>query len=319
MHSQIGPYRILEEISQTPHSQIFKAQHERKTAIRAIKISSREKIETETRSLEKLSHPNIINIYDSDIDSETPYLILDYAPDTLRKKINRQKTPNLEDTTRTLTNILHGLEHAHEQGILHCDLKPENILLDKTERITDFNFSHNSHEGIQNSNSTNAGTFDYMSPEQRTGKTLTRSTDTYSLGVMFYEMLIGKKPDHYQPKKMAEQGHPTWTDQFFLKATDPNPEQRFQTANEMLEFINQNAEPNQLNEQMKIENEALREVLARQEGRKTRMIRYSIIASAATFTTGLAIGYFVSERLEKQIESITQTFELPQPSEYRGR
>ncbi len=163
----------------------------------------RKKFAQEMEALTRINHPGVITVLDSgELDTGQPFLVMPYLEGaTLRKRM--QEGPLSLDAVASITRqVGHALEAAHACGVLHRDLKPENIFLhpldDRGEQfhatLIDFGIARVSESAVAPEGPTRlAGSFAYMSPEQLDGKPLPAS-DTYSLGVIAYEMLTGRVP-----------------------------------------------------------------------------------------------------------------------------
>jgi serine/threonine protein kinase len=150
----------------------------------------------EAQAAGRLTHPNIVAVYDYGEDGTIAYIVMEYAPGTELKKIldKGDRLPPAE-TVRIMEGVLAGLQYSHERGVVHRDIKPGNIILssDGTVKIADFGIAR-----IESSSMTQAGTVmgtpAYMSPEQFMGQTVDARTDIYSAGVMLYQLLTGERP-----------------------------------------------------------------------------------------------------------------------------
>ena len=150
----------------------------------------------EAQAAGRLTHPNIVAVYDYGEDGKVAYIVMEYAPGTELKKVldKGDRLPPAE-AVRIMQGVLAGLQFSHERGVVHRDIKPGNIILstDGTVKIADFGIAR-----IESSNMTQAGTVmgtpSYMSPEQFMGQTVDARTDIYSAGVMLYQLLTGERP-----------------------------------------------------------------------------------------------------------------------------
>lgn len=150
----------------------------------------------EAQAAGRLTHPNIVAVYDYGEDDTIAYIVMEYAPGTELKKIldKGDRLPPAE-SLRIMQGVLAGLQYSHERGVVHRDIKPGNIILakDGTVKIADFGIAR-----IESSSMTQAGTVmgtpAYMSPEQFMGQTVDARTDIYSAGVMLYQLLTGERP-----------------------------------------------------------------------------------------------------------------------------
>jgi WD40 repeat protein/serine/threonine protein kinase len=205
----LGRYHILEQLGEGGMATVYKAYDTRLERDVAIKIIRRgafppnqlerilKRFEREAKALAKLSHPNIVGVIDYGEYEDAPYLVMEYLPGgTLKQRIG--KPIPWQEAIRLLIPVAQALEYAHEQNIIHRDVKPSNILLTVKGQpmLTDFGIAK-----ILETNETftltgtgvGVGTPEYMAPEQWTGQS-TQQSDVYSLGVVLYEMITGRKP-----------------------------------------------------------------------------------------------------------------------------
>jgi hypothetical protein len=150
----------------------------------------------EARAVAKLSHPNIVDVYDAGIEGSTRYIVMQYVPGgTLRDIIQRDAPLDPRRAVDLTVKIADALNFGHTRGIVHCDVKPGNVLLgDQGEpKIVDFGIAQSLTQGSHLSD-TVAGTVGYISPEQVEGRSVDGRTDVYSLAAVLYEMLTGTPP-----------------------------------------------------------------------------------------------------------------------------
>ncbi len=158
----------------------------------------RERFINEANALAKLSHPNIVSIYDF-IEFEGNYcIVMEYVNGiTLDAMIDKNGKIDMPFATDIICQVLDGLSYAHKKSIVHRDIKPSNIIVDNDNRVKILDFGI-AKIVLSNSNLTRTGmrmgSISYMSPEQILGKELDLKTDIYSTGVTFYEILSGKLP-----------------------------------------------------------------------------------------------------------------------------
>jgi len=260
----LGKYRILEPLGRGGMAEVYKAYHpglDRYVAIKVLRADLSEDVEflnrfrREARAVAALRHPNIVQIYDFDVQDDFYYIVMELLEgDTLKAYLNALRTQGkrmpLGEVTRILLDILAGLSYAHAEGIIHRDLKPSNILLTQRGQavLTDFGIA----QIIGGTQYTLAGslmgTLSYMAPEQgRDGKSDIRS-DIYSVGVTLYEMLTGNVPFDADTPLAILLKHindplprptsiipdlPLPFEQVVLKALAKPPEDRYQSAAEM--------------------------------------------------------------------------------------
>ncbi len=166
------------------------------------------RFEQEARSAARLSHPNLVNIFDQGQDTGRAYLVMEYLPSiTLRELLRQQKHLTTDQALEIGEAVLSGLAAAHHAGIVHRDLKPENVLLADDGRIKlgDFGLAR-----AVSANTTTGqallGTIAYLSPELVTRGVADARSDLYAFGIMMYEMLTGAQPFiGEQPMQIAYQ------------------------------------------------------------------------------------------------------------------
>lgn len=155
------------------------------------------KFHKEAEAAARLSHPNIVNIYDVGKEGDAHYIIMEYVPgDTLKTLINEKKRIPLADAVRIARETAEALSNAHSEGIVHCDIKPHNILMtsDGHAKIADFGIARAVTESTMTYKGNIVGSVHYFSPEQAKGSYITPKSDVYSLGVLLYEMITGVLP-----------------------------------------------------------------------------------------------------------------------------
>ena len=151
----------------------------------------------EARAAARLTHPGLVGVYDQGFDGETSYLTMEYVPGTnLRARLRDERTLTLGETLRLLDEVLDSLAAAHRAGLVHRDIKPENVLLTEDDhvKVADFGLARAVTEVAATATGTVLGTVAYLSPEVITTGRCDARTDVYSVGVLAYEMLLGKHP-----------------------------------------------------------------------------------------------------------------------------
>jgi serine/threonine protein kinase len=206
----LGRYHILEQLGEGGMAVVYKAYDTRLERDVAVKVIRTERLtietmaqtlkrfEREAKSLAKLTHPNIVPITDYGEHEGKPYLVMPHLPGgTLKQMLG--KPMGWEETIRILLPVARALAFAHQQGIIHRDVKPSNILITSSGEpmLTDFGIAKILVDTDTTAELTGTGmgigTPEYMAPEQWTGH-VTPQTDIYALGVVFYEMVTGRKP-----------------------------------------------------------------------------------------------------------------------------
>ncbi|MBP6702189.1 MAG: protein kinase [Vicinamibacteria bacterium] len=156
------------------------------------------RFEREAKAVAKLSHPNVVNVFDLGYHTDgSPYMAMELLRgDDLQKTLRLGPMP-LERKVSIIVQVLVGLAHAHQAGIVHRDIKPANIFIgnDGAVKIMDFGVARLTTASVTGTGAI-VGTADYMSPEQVKGARVDGRSDLFSVGCMFYEMLVGKRPFH---------------------------------------------------------------------------------------------------------------------------
>lgn len=156
-----------------------------------------ERFNQEARAVAKLSNPNIVAVIDAGEDGGRPYIVFEYVQgETLKQRISRVGALDVTEALAYGVEIAQGLSVAHEREMVHRDVKPQNVLIDATGRakLTDFGISRQLNDEGVTATGKVIGTTDYVAPEQAMGKGVDPRSDTYSLGIVLYEMLTGDVP-----------------------------------------------------------------------------------------------------------------------------
>lgn len=151
----------------------------------------------EAQAAGKLTHPNIVGIYDVGCDKDIHYIVMEYVEgETLKQYIQSHPNIPIDTAVRITIDIGDALEEAHNNGIIHCDIKPHNILLTETGKVkvTDFGIARAINSSTVIDKQSILGSVHYLSPEQAAGDKITEKTDIYSLGIVLYEMLTHHLP-----------------------------------------------------------------------------------------------------------------------------
>jgi cyclic di-GMP phosphodiesterase len=201
----IGAYRIVEQIGRGGMATVYKAHHaglDRHVAIKVLPDffaeddEYRERFQQEARSIARLKHPNILNVYDFGQERGITYLVLELVGGgTLSDRLGGQM--DLQEVVAFLRPLAGALDHAHSQGVLHRDIKPSNILLhrDGTPVLADFGLAKMAAPVRKlTASGIVLGTPEYMSPEQAAGGPIGPASDIYALGIVAYEMVTGRVP-----------------------------------------------------------------------------------------------------------------------------
>jgi len=198
-----------------------------------------ERFAREARSLAKLSHPNIVAVYDFGHTDGLYYFIMEYVDGTDLRKVQTRQRVKPRQALRVVADICAGLHLAHDQGIVHRDIKPENVLVNKSGRlkIADFGLAKLLHTVTDNESLTShgaLGTPNYMAPEQwHSPATVDQRADIYSVGVLFYELLTGSLPAAELVPPSAFAKVDKRVDDIVRRALEADPEKRYQQASDL--------------------------------------------------------------------------------------
>jgi serine/threonine-protein kinase len=199
-------YQILQEIGRGGMGIVFHAYDKQLRENVAIKVlspllshdpESLERLRREVTSARKITHPNVIKIFDIAEASGLHYITMEYFPgQNLRQWILRKGPFSLQEGLQILYQICDGLDAAHSQGIIHRDLQSQNVILNESGqvKIIDLGLARASHTEGMTATGLIMGTPEYMAPEQVLGKRVDERSDLYSLGIILYEIFNGKVP-----------------------------------------------------------------------------------------------------------------------------
>jgi kinase domain protein len=258
-------YEILRKIGDGGMAFVYQARDKLLNRIVAVKVLRPEfvddqeflvKFKREAEAVASLSHPNIVNVYDVGEDGKVHYIVMEYVDGQNLKEIIQEEGRLEEYTALDIAKqIARALSAAHRNGIIHRDIKPHNILISKDGRqvkVADFGIA----KAVSSSTMTNMGSVigsvHYISPEQAKGKHLTSNADLYSLGIVLYEMIIGRVPFSGDSPISIALKHinediafteedkiniPNSVRTIISKMTQKEPANRYQTAEELIEDI----------------------------------------------------------------------------------
>ncbi|MBS5703192.1 MAG: Stk1 family PASTA domain-containing Ser/Thr kinase [Butyricicoccus pullicaecorum] len=255
-----GRYEILEVLGVGGMAMVYKARCRVLNRFVAIKILKEEfaqdeefrrRFYNESQAVAKLSHNNIVAVYDVAHSDGIDYIVMELIDGiSLKEYLQKKGHLSWQETVFFAQQIARALEHAHSRGIIHQDIKPHNIMLlrDGTAKVTDFGIAR-----LESNQETRVmqeaiGSVHYISPEQAKGGAIDSRTDLYSLGVVMYEMLTGKLPfegdsavaivmQHINSVPMMPSelvnGIPKGMDDIVMHAMCPNVSKRYATAQQL--------------------------------------------------------------------------------------
>lgn len=252
----IPGYELLSVIGRGGMGEVWRAQQKslgRTVAIKLLPPKLAEdpefvaRFDKEAAALAAVSHPNVVQIFDRGVESNHYYFVMELVEGiSLRDRLNQGRVPWIE-AVRIVQQICRAIEAAHERHIVHRDLKPENILLDGRGhvKVADFGLAGFRQQEPQQPSITLAkvamGTLNYMAPEQRRdAKSVDGRADLYSVGVILYETLTHELPiGRFKLPSQTDPAIGARLDELVSKALESEPEQRFQSAGEIVAALNQ--------------------------------------------------------------------------------
>ncbi|MDD6685747.1 MAG: Stk1 family PASTA domain-containing Ser/Thr kinase [Lachnospiraceae bacterium] len=255
-------YEIIARIGAGGMADVYKAQDHKLNRLVAVKVMKAEfredtgfvqRFQKEAQAAAKLSHPNVVNVYDVGEDRGLYYIVMELVEGiTLKNYIQKKGKLSVKEATSIAIQVSLGLEAAHNRGIIHRDVKPQNIMIstDGKVKLSDFGIAK-----AMNSNTITAnvmGSVHYSSPEQVRGGISDAKSDIYSLGITMYEMVTGRVPfdgdstvsiaiKHLQEEMVSPSRYtpdlPYSLEQIILKCTQKNPERRYHNVGELIEDL----------------------------------------------------------------------------------
>ncbi|MFH0931287.1 MAG: serine/threonine-protein kinase [Candidatus Zixiibacteriota bacterium] len=260
---QFGRYKVIEIIGKGAMGTVYKGVDpaiDRLVALKTIRVDTigspeewdelKDRLIKEAQAAGKLSHPNIVTIYDVGQEGDLYYIAMEYLPGyTLDKMIQKKSELNYKLVAKMMIQACQALSYAHEKGIVHRDIKPANIMiLDNFDiKVMDFGIARFGGSSMTQTGLA-MGTPSYIAPEVVQGKRADKRSDIFSLGVVLYEILTSQKPfkgesisaliysilnDQPVLPSAINEKTPTLFDRVVGKALVKNPEERFQNALEM--------------------------------------------------------------------------------------
>ena len=257
---RLGSYEVMEELGQGGMAVVYKgyqASLNRYVAIKVLRgdLAGNEefvsRFRREALAVGRLSHPNILHVYDTGVIDGLYYLVMDYADGGTLKDLIRRGPMDPSRAVSIVAQMADALDYAHKQELIHRDVKPSNILMTRDGRplLTDFGIARALHQTQQLTRTgTSIGTPEYMAPEQAQGNPVDARTDIYALGIVLYEMLAGLVPfradtpvatmyrhvhDTPAPLRSVNSNVPPWLVAVTEKAMAKQPQDRYQTAGEL--------------------------------------------------------------------------------------
>jgi len=261
---QIGSYQIVAPLGEGGMAAVYKAYQPAMDRYVALKILPRyfandpqfiSRFQQEAKILAKLQHPHILPVFDFGEEDDYTYIVMPFIESGTLVSLMRGEPLSLAQIRRVISQAGDALDYAHLRGLIHRDVKPSNILIDERGNclLMDFGLAKIIEGSIHLTTSgAIMGTPAYMSPEQGLGEKLDARTDIYSLGVILYEMAVGRVPykaetpmaiivkhinDPLPMPRTLNENLPEAIERVILKSLAKKPEDRFGTAGEMVKAL----------------------------------------------------------------------------------
>jgi serine/threonine protein kinase/lipopolysaccharide biosynthesis regulator YciM len=335
---ELGPYQVIEFLGEGGMGVVYLARRQDLGSLVAIKLlrdawlspARRERFAAEQRTLAQLNHPGIARLYDAGILKDgTPWFVMEYVKGLPLTEYSRIRKCSIIERLRLFRAVCEAVQYAHGQAIIHRDLKPSNILVreDGTAKLLDFGIAKHLEDVSDQTNDTQTFlrlmTPGYAAPEQMRGERVGTYTDVYSLGVILYELLIGRLPfdlskrtpaeveslvtgtEPVKPSAAARQDNQSgagnnsgpsrsnWNDLdvLCLTAMHKDASRRYQSAEALIRDIDHYLKDEPL--------EARPDSVRYKAGKFVRRNRRAIIAASLTFATVVGLIVFFMVRLTK--------------------
>ncbi|WP_349948076.1 Stk1 family PASTA domain-containing Ser/Thr kinase [Lacrimispora sp. BS-2] len=252
-------YEILDQIGSGGMSDVYKALCHKLNRPVAIKVLKEEfsldsgfvsKFKMEAQAAARLSHPNIVNIYDVVDEGNLHYIVMELIEGiTLKNYITKKGCLDVKEAIGVAISVAQGIAAAHEQGIIHRDIKPQNIIIARDGKVKVADFGIARAASSQTLSATAVGSVHYISPEQARGGYSDVRSDVYSLGITMYEMVAGRVPfqgdntvtvalahleDPITPPSFYNENIPVGLENIILKCTEKKPEYRYGSMQETI-------------------------------------------------------------------------------------
>ncbi|MDH6426841.1 serine/threonine protein kinase [Paenibacillus odorifer] len=263
-HELGGRYQVIERIGGGGMALVYRAHDillNRNVAIKVLRnqfVHDEEfirRFRREAQSAASLSHPNVVSIYDVGQEDEIHYIVMEYIEGQNLNEIIKERAPlQVDESVRIASQICDALDHAHQNQIIHRDIKPHNILIGRNGRVkvTDFGIARAVTSTTITQTGSVVGSVHYFSPEHAKGVSTGEKSDLYSLGIVLYQMLTGSLPflgespisvalkhlqEEFEEPKLLNPLIPQSVENVILRSMRKNPEERYDSAKEMLQDL----------------------------------------------------------------------------------
>lgn len=263
-HELGGRYQVIERIGGGGMALVYRGHDillNRNVAIKVLRnqfVHDEEfirRFRREAQSAASLSHPNVVSIYDVGQEDEVHYIVMEYVEGKNLNEIIKERAPlQVDESIRIASQICDALDHAHQNQIIHRDIKPHNILIGRNGRVkvTDFGIARAVTSTTITQTGSVVGSVHYFSPEHAKGVATGEKSDLYSLGIVLYQMLTGVLPflgespisvalkhlqEEFEEPRLLNPLIPQSVENVILRSMRKNPEERYQSAKQMLQDL----------------------------------------------------------------------------------
>ncbi|WP_042200783.1 Stk1 family PASTA domain-containing Ser/Thr kinase [Paenibacillus camerounensis] len=263
-HELGGRYQVIERVGAGGMALVYRAHDillNRNVAIKVLRnqfVHDEEfirRFRREAQSAASLSHPNVVSIYDVGQEEDVHYIVMEYIEGKNLNEIIKERAPlQVDEAIRIASQICDALDHAHQSQIIHRDIKPHNILIGRNGRVkvTDFGIARAVTSTTITQTGSVVGSVHYFSPEHAKGVTTGEKSDLYSLGIVLYQMLTGVLPflgespisvalkhlqEEFEEPRILNPLIPQSVENVILRSMRKNPDERYQSAKQMLQDL----------------------------------------------------------------------------------
>ena len=264
---KIGRYQLLEIVGRGGQGTVYRGHDPSTGQIVAVKILAEghsdgdflERFQREASILASIEHPHVIKVFDHGEEEDRHYIVTEYVPENLARIIEQGDPLPIRRALTVAAQIASALAVTHENGVTHRDVKPANVLISDSGdvKLTDFGIATADVMTTVTTPDTTVGTPLYMSPEQIQSRDIDGRSDIYSLGCLLYQILTGRPPfqgesaydifnahinGEYEPLSSVIESCPEELDNLLSKALEKNLNDRFQSADEFMDAIDEAAD-----------------------------------------------------------------------------
>ncbi len=263
VHDRLRTFLILDELGAGGMGGVFIGYDFKTHQLVAVKTLFQEfskdeayikRFQREANVYRSLEHPHIVEYVDSGLENTTYFIALEFVAGKPLDVVLKETPFTPKKALDTFVPLVEAIDHAHSRSVIHRDLKPQNVVISDNGvvKLLDFGVAQADDDILKTVTGSILGTFFYSSPEQNQGKKIDNRSDLYSLGLVFYEMLTGKRAlegndllqvtmaqmkSKFKPPSALNDKVPTAFDEVILKLMQKKPDDRYQTAGDLLDAL----------------------------------------------------------------------------------